>query len=336
MSRKMKWMAASAGAVVIALVAVIWMIRGGATAENLRAVPVTVGQVEDTVETTGSVEPLTRIVVSPPIAGRIEDLLVEEGDRVKAGDVVAWMSSADRAAILDAARVQGPDELKTWEASYRPTSIVAPYSGVVILSSVVVGQSVSTQSVVYAISDELIVVAAVDESDIGRVKVGMPARVTLDAYPDRVAVGKVVRILYEGKNVSNVITYGVKIKLDHVPYYYRSQMSANVVLVTSKDEKAVLVPESAVRPGRRGESMVLVPGPKGRPVPRPVTTGVELDGRVQITSGLEPGDTVYITPRRYSRQRGIQGSPLAPGRGEPGRAPGGGSGGRRGGGYPDH
>jgi macrolide-specific efflux system membrane fusion protein len=327
----MKWMAATAGAAVIALVAVIWLARGGTSADNLRAVPVTVGQVEDTVETTGSVEPLTRIVVSPPIAGRIEDLLVEEGSRVKAGDVVAWMSSADRAAILDAARVQGPDELKTWEASYRPTSIVAPYSGVVILSSVVVGQSVNTSSVVYAISDELIVVAAVDESDIGRVRVGMSARVTLDAYPDRVTTGRVLRILYEGKNVSNVITYGVKIKLDRVPFYYRSQMSANIILVASKDEKAVLVPESAVRPGRRGESMVLVPGPRGRPVPRPVTTGVELDGRIQVTSGLEPGDTVYITPRRYVRQRGIQGSPLTPG-----RAPGEGSGGRHGGGNPGH
>src|SRR5687768_2876573 len=69
------------------------------------------GPIEQTVEATGSVAPLNRVEIKPPIGGRVEQLLVEEGDAVKAGQIVAWISSNDRAAILDAARARGPEEL---------------------------------------------------------------------------------------------------------------------------------------------------------------------------------------------------------------------------------
>lgn len=48
------------------------------------------------------------------------------------------MSSGDRAAILDAARAQGPDTLKRWQEDYKATPIVAPLSGTLILRNVVV------------------------------------------------------------------------------------------------------------------------------------------------------------------------------------------------------
>ena len=66
--------------------------------------------------------------IKPPIAGRIEKLLVDEGDDVTSGQILGWMSSTDRAAILDAARAQGPEESKRWEDAYKPTPIVAPLS----------------------------------------------------------------------------------------------------------------------------------------------------------------------------------------------------------------
>src|SRR4051812_40477277 len=72
------------------------------------------GSVEDTIEATGEVAPLNRVEIKPPIQGRIEKILVDEGSRVKQGDILAWMSSSDRAAILDAARAQGPEAYKRW------------------------------------------------------------------------------------------------------------------------------------------------------------------------------------------------------------------------------
>ncbi|PMX74224.1 hypothetical protein, partial [Pseudomonas sp. GW456-12-1-14-LB2] len=88
--------------------------------------------------------------------------------------------------------------------------------------------------------------------------------ITLDSYPDRHVMGRVFDILYEGKNVSNVIQYGVKIKIDKVPDYFRSQMTDNVSFIVREKKNALLLPAGAVRDGR-GEGaadvkQVLLPG----------------------------------------------------------------------------
>ncbi len=290
-----------------------WLARGksGRGAKpGTRSVTATQGPVEDTVEATGSVAPLNRVEIKPPIAGRIENLLVDEGQRVVAGSILAWMSSSDRAAILDAARARGPEELKRWQDSYKPTPIVAPLSGVIILRNVVVGQTVDPSIVLYAMSDSLIVVAQVDESDIGRVHVGMDSRITLDSYPDKPTSGKVFDILYEGKNVSNVIQYGVKIKPEAVPPFFRSQMTANISFIVRRKENAVLVPATAVRDGPEGVKLVSVPGPDGKPVAREVKTGIESGEKIEIVSGLEAGDTILLAQSRYVPQQAPQSSPL--------------------------
>src|SRR6185369_15253119 len=100
-----------------------------------------------------------RVEIKPPISGRIEQLLVEEGQKVQAGQILAWMSSTDRAAILDAARAQGPEVFAKWQDDYKPTPVVSPLSGVVILRNVVVGQTVDSSIVVYALADVLMAYA---------------------------------------------------------------------------------------------------------------------------------------------------------------------------------
>lgn len=309
----------------------LWFWRGRAAPareQGTRTVVALEGPVEETVEATGEVEPLNRVEIKPPIQGRVETLLVEEGDSAREGRILAWMSSADRAAVLDAARAKGPEELKRWEHAYKPTPIVAPLSGAIILRDVVVGQTVGTGDVLFAMADKLIVRANVDETDIGRVRPGMPARITLDAYPDRPIPGKVASILHEGKNVSNVITYGVKVEPKSVPGFFRSRMTANVSLVVKAKEKAVLVPLAAVSEERSGEKRVLVPGPDGKPLARQVRTGAESGENVEILEGLKAGDPVLILRRRYAAQKGSS-SPLVMG-GRPSREqPEGRGGGRR-------
>ena len=170
---------------------------------------------------------------------------------VKAGQILAWMSSTDRAAILDAARAQGADAYKKWNDAYKPTPIVAPLNGTIILLNVVVGQTVDTTVAVYAMSDKLIVKADVDETDVGRIHLGLPAVVVLDSYPDAPIDGTVFQILYEGVNTSNVITYVVKIDPKKVPPFFRSQMTANIKLISNKKDNVVLLPEAAIHPESR-------------------------------------------------------------------------------------
>ena len=69
------------------------------------------GSVLLTVTTTGIVEPQNRLEIKPSISGRVEEILVAEGDQVKTGQVLAWMSSTERAALVDAARSQGEETL---------------------------------------------------------------------------------------------------------------------------------------------------------------------------------------------------------------------------------
>jgi len=287
------------------------------------------GSIEETVEATGEVMPLNRVEIKPPIGGRIEKLSVDEGGRVQGGQILGWMSSTDRAAILDAARAQGPDELKHWQDTYKPTPLVAPLSGVIILRNVVVGQTVDATTVIYAMSDKLIVKADVDETDIGRVRMGMPAAITLDSYPNEPIQGTVFQILYEGVNVSNVITYGVKIEPKNVPPFFRSQMTANISLIANKKDDVVLLPESAIQPSPSGERQVMVPGPDGKPLARTVQVGLETGDQAEITSGISDGEQVLIVRKRYTPQQAASNSPLVMGGPKPNNPQGQGGGKRQ-------
>jgi len=193
------------------------------------------------VEATGSVDPENRIDVTPASSGRIEKLLVEEGDRVKKGQVLAEMSSSDRVAILDAARSMSEADYKHYQESYKPIKITAPQNGTIILKDAVNGQTVSSSDVIYAISDTLIIEASVDESDIGKVKVGQTALINLDAYPETTVEGKIFRIADEGVTTNNVIQYTVKIRMTKIPSFFKSQMTANIKIRLT-DARQFLLP----------------------------------------------------------------------------------------------
>jgi membrane fusion protein, macrolide-specific efflux system len=271
------------------------------------------GTIEEVVEATGSVLPRSRVEIKPPISGRVEKLLVDEGDSVKPGQIIAWMSSTDRAAILDAARAQGPAELAKWQDAYKATPIVASLPGVVILRNAVEGQTVGTGDVLFAVSDRLIVVAQVDESDIGKIRVGMASKIVLDSYPDDEVEGKVFDMLYEGKNTQNVIQYPVKISPEKVPSFFRSQMTANVRFIVRQKKDAVLLPGNAVKEVS-GAKQVMIPGAEGEPpAPREVKTGIESGENVEIVSGLAAGEKVFVARSRYVAQKGPQSSPLTMG-----------------------
>ena len=310
--RMLKLLIAAAIVVVLAWVGLRFLPRNHdkPVSNGERVVAVTEGPVEQTIESTGYVVPLNRVEIKPPIQGRIEELLVEEGNNVQAGQILAWMSSTDRAAILDAARAKGMDEYKRWQDVYKPTPIVSPISGVVILRNVVAGQTVDPSTVLYAVSDELIVIAQVDESDIGHIREGMSVRITLDAYPDRPVQGTVFAILHEGKNVSNVIQYGVKIRPQNIPPFFRSQMTANISFVVNNKENAVLIPAVAVREGVEGGKYVLVPASGGKSERREIQTGIDAGDRIEIVSGLRVGDEVLLKVRKYVPQKGPESSPL--------------------------
>lgn len=278
-----------------------------------REVAVARRDLRTTISTTGVVEPQNRLEVKPPIAGRVEEILVREGDRVEAGRILALLSSSDRASLLDAARFRDEETLKYWEEVYRPSPLIAPIAGEVIVRSVEPGQSITAGDVVLVISDRLIVKAQVDETDIGKISRGQEATVSLDAYPETEVPASVDHIAFESRLVSNVTIYEVDILPGTVPGIFRSGMSANVEIVSDIKRNVLTLPLEAVERTREG-NFVLTAGEGGRPPRRtPVRTGISDGDRVEIVAGLEEGDRVLVPDRRLPGRpaRGDARSPLS-------------------------
>jgi macrolide-specific efflux system membrane fusion protein len=268
--------------------------------------------ISEFVETTGAVAPMNRVEIDPSSAGRIEQILVNEGDTVKTGQVLALMSSSDRVAILDAARSMSDEKYKYWQDTYKPIKVVSPLDGTIILKNVVEGQTVSQATVLFALSDKLILTANVDESDVGKVKEGQAVSIVLDSYPDKPVSGKVFQILDEGTNQSNVITYSVKIRPDHVPSFFKSQMTANIKIEVAKKPGALLIPAAAVTMDKAGKTAVITSMTDNKPVYQRVETGLDQGDLVEIIKGLEEGDTVMYVDKNYRPQQAQGSNPLMP------------------------
>ncbi|MCX7010265.1 MAG: efflux RND transporter periplasmic adaptor subunit [Kiritimatiellaeota bacterium] len=253
------------------------------------------GDVTVNIQATASITPENRVEIKPPVGGRMEEVLIEEGVDVKKGQILAWMSTTDRAALIDAARARGPQEYARWQEIYKATPILAPLDGSIILRKVEPGQTVSSADAVLVLSDHLIAEAQVDETDLAQIHLGQAVKVILDAYPDRKLEGKVTHISYESKTVLNVTTYTIEITLKEIPPFVRSGMTAAANFFVAERTNVLYVTCDALRcDGDR--SIVLVPAAEeGQPPePRTVKTGLEDGKRIELTSGVSEKETVLI------------------------------------------
>ena len=279
--------------VILCLIFVGWKL----THPKKPAVPPTIvsatlGTLTDSIAASGIVEPRNRVSVMPPLSGRVDSVTVREGDYVKKGQVLAWMSSTDRASLLDAALNEGAAKYKYWEKVYQPTPLIAPISGYIIVRGVEPGQAVNPNSAAMVIADKLIVRAQIDETDIGRVKVGQRVKIDLDAYPDLKVKGIVDHISYESKSVNNVTIYQVEVILQNIPSTFRSGMNANVSIIRSVHKNVLTLPEQAIQ-YRKGKVFVLLKQQKGAR-PKKVKTGLSENGNIEILSGITTEDKILI------------------------------------------
>ncbi len=285
--------------------------------QALRSAKVYRGDLEVKVTATGTVKPYNRVEIKPPIPGRVEEVLVQEGDEVKKGQILAQMSSTERAALLDAARARGAETMKRWEEAYKMAPLLAPLDGTIIVRAVEPGQTVTTADPVVVLSDRLIVEALVDETDLALIALGQKAGIQLDAYPKETFWGKVDHIMYESKLTNNVNVYAVDILPEKIPPAFRSGMTANVTFIVKERKEVLLAPSEAIVEWPRK-----VPKPKnaefaayektfgGKLVPLPVRIG-DSDGRVtEITEGLSDGQEIQIVQKK---QKEMSVSPFAMG-----------------------
>ena len=318
-SGKRVWIVGAALAVAVIAGLFLFVInKKGKSDVSYREYHAEIGSISAVVSTTATVKPQNRLEIKSPVSGRIDQILVKEGQFVRKGEVLALVSSTDRAALLDAATQKGKSETDYWKKVYNQTALISPINGQVIVSSFNPGQTITTTDAVLVLSDRLIVKADVDETDIGNIKLGQKAEISLDAYPEIKVDGVVDHIYYESKLVNNVNIYQVDLLPSAVPEVFRSGMSANVNIVVKEKDNVLLLPIAAVRT-RNGRSFVSKRGASQDSLRRvPVQTGLKDEKSIEIVQGLSAGDVVVVRDSTFVLPKGSGGSnPFVPQRRNP-------------------
>jgi len=308
------------------LFAVLILILAGAlmgyrriTAETNKAMvyePVAFGRerLEMRIDATGVVEPRNRLEIKPPIGGRMDEVLVVEGQQVAKGEIIAHMSSTERATLLDAARAKGGEMLKKWEDAYKSTSLIAPLAGTIIARNTEPGQTVTASDAILVLSDRLVISARVDETDIGMIRVGQTASITLDAYRDVKVKGVVKRIAYDATTINNVTIYKVEVEPNTIPPCMKSGMTATVGFLLAEVNNALTLPADAITT-ENGKNSVLVSNGMSGGVPERfrILTGLSSGGRIEILAGLDGTETVVRRPFAITEAAASGTSPFMPG-----------------------
>jgi len=317
---------------------------------------------------TGRVVAWRKAAVSTKATGRLEWLGVQEGTRVKAGQVIARLESLDVAAARDSAQAganaaranlaQGEAELRDAESSYRraqdlhakqfipestldaararlekatatiaslkaaigvaeanarsagvaveQTLIRAPFDGVVLTKNANVGDIITPFSsaadskgavVNMADLDTLEVEADVSEASIGKIAVGMPTEIQLDAYPELRLLGEVSRIVPTVDR--SKATLLVKVAFAEKDARALPDMSAKVGFLQrlpAAGERGAVTAVRAEAVTKRGEgSAVFLVDKDGRVKRAPVTVARRLGDLLEI-SGAKAGDRVVLSP----------------------------------------
>ena len=184
--------------------------------------------------------------------------------------------------------------------------VLAPFDGVVGERMVEVGESVIPgQPVLEIVSlDRLYVSAPLDEMDIGRVREGLPARVTLDPYRGRVWQGTVTRVspvVNDSREQNRTLEVEVEMTPDPSAPTPKPGTSADVEIVLDRRDDVLRVPTNAVIEGRR----VLV-AEKGQAVQREVTTGLRNWDWTEVRGGLAEGAWVITSLEKQGVKGGAR------------------------------
>lgn len=187
------------------------------------------------------------------------------------------------------------DALQEAEDALAGVAIKAPVTGTILSVAGTPGTQANAGSAFITLGnlDELQVDAMFSQTDVGRLKVGQPATVTLATRTGQTYNGKVTHIDVMATTSDQLVQYGVMIAFTRQPKGLLLGQSATVQVTIDEAQNAVYVPAQAIRTRADGVTTVLVSN-GGRSVERPVQVGVRGDQYVEIRSGLSEGDQIQL------------------------------------------
>ena len=279
--------------------------------------------------------------ITAKVSGTVARLNVAEGDKVSKGQTLVTLTSDDLSDQIQNAS----DNVRNAELSYEKQAerledytITSPIDGTIIDKNYNAGETTEANQTLCTIYDlsYLTMTLSVDELDIANIAVGQTVSITADAVEDKTYAGTVTKVSVAGTSTGSATTYPVTIRIDETDGLLPG-MSVDATIELDSASDVLTIPAAALN---RGNTVLVtadspsavngtaVAGPEGEDstssdyVSVSVTTGVSDDDYVEITSGLQEGDTVaYIkTSSSGNQDNMMMGGPGGdmPGGGMPG------------------
>jgi HlyD family secretion protein len=381
------------GLVLVCAVALYAFSRGGTKIDPTKLAKVEKGDLAKSVVATGKVTPITKVEIKSKASGIVKKLLVEYGDTVKKGQLLAQLDKVEIEAQVDQSRAalqaaeanlassqadferakvdaEGPDvpllkreydratqmaqegvvsqtalddadrnykmalnkqnvskaqvtvlkakiaqsqaemardqaNLKQLEEQLSYTDIISPIDGIVLSRDVEMGDAVSSilvlgssATLVMTLGDtsEVYVKGKVDESDIGKVYLGQPARIKVESFKDKTFNGKVTKISPMGVEKDNVTTFEVRVSINNPGGELKAEMTANAEIILDEHKGVLQIPEGAIIYDKDKKASVQIPDPKEKDGMKKVAVniGISNGAKTEVLSGLKEGDQVVL------------------------------------------
>lgn len=313
---------------------------------TVKTAKVEYGTLKDSISATGSLSAVDNVDISSKITGRIVEVLVEENQNVEAGQVLVKLDSTaleatarQMKARLDNAELtynrytallaQGAISRSDYDlaesdyivakANYdqavsdvNDTVITSPIAGYIIGEPTPVGQTISSgisePQVIMSVAnlDDMQIDTLVDESDIGRVKVGQTVEFTVDAYPEETFTGTVRLISRSAVTEDNVIYYTVYVDVANPEGKLLPTMTARTNIIIQQQDNTLMVPPNCIYyDGDRRYVKVYDEASKtSRDVD--VTVGLTGEDSIAVTGDIKEGD-VLLVKQRATQQNNMRG-----------------------------
>lgn len=383
------------GLLLVLLIAggLIAATRGGTKIDPSKLQKVEKGDLAKSVVATGKVTPITKVEVKSKASGIVKKLLVDAGDKVRKGQLLAQLDKEEIEAQVEQSRAavqaaeasltsseadyerakvdaEGPDvpllkraydraigmakegvvstsaledaeknyelalnkqnvskaqatvlkakiaqsqgqlaqdraNLKQLEEQLSYTDIESPIDGVVLSRDVEMGDAVSSilvlgssATLVMTLGDtsSVYVKGKVDESDIGKVYLGQPARIKVESFKDKTFNGVVTKISPMGVEKDNVTTFEVRVSINNPGGELKAEMTANAEIILEEHKNVLQIPEGAIIYDKDKKASVEIPDPSAKDGKKKIAVniGISNGAKTELLGGLKEGDQVVL------------------------------------------
>jgi len=195
--------------------------------------------------------------------------------------------------------------LKQLEEQLSYTDIESPIDGIVLSRDVEMGDAVSSilvlgssATLVMTLGDtsQVYVKGKVDESDIGKVYLGQPARIKVESFKDKTFNGVVTKISPMGVEKDNVTTFEVRVSINNPGGELKAEMTANAEIILEEHKNVLQIPEGSIIYDKDKKASVEVPETSAKDGKKKIAVniGISNGAKTEVLAGLKEGDQVVL------------------------------------------